>query len=168
VTVGATGREGAGILVIGIGNPLRADDAFGWVVAERLEADPPGGARILTLHAPGPELSEPIAAARLAIFVDAVVGERPGEVFLRALEPRPVEPSLSHGWDPERILGLAREVYGRAPRAVLVGFGARTFDLGGAPDPTAVEQGIALVRVLAARGEGGPDGMEEDLTRSTS
>ncbi|MBN1421652.1 MAG: hydrogenase maturation protease, partial [Planctomycetes bacterium] len=75
---------GTGVLVIGIGSPLRADDAFGWVVAERLEADPPDGARILTLHAPGPDVCEPIAAARLVIFVDAAIDEPPGEVFVRA------------------------------------------------------------------------------------
>ncbi|MBN1422543.1 MAG: hypothetical protein JXP34_27445, partial [Planctomycetes bacterium] len=83
-------------------------------------------------------------------------------------EPRPCDPTVGHAWDPEGLLGLAREIYGRAPRAVLVGLGARSFELGGAPDPAAVERGIALVRELASRGGDGPGGAGSGFRRSFS
>ena len=71
----------AGVLVIGVGNPLRGDDGLGWHAAEHLRE------RLVELHATVtschqliPELAEPVSRAERVIFIDARVGPTPGTV----------------------------------------------------------------------------------------
>ncbi len=107
------------VLVIGYGNPLRGDDGVGPFVASRL-----GG---VAVHQLTPELAEQVAAADVAIFVDARADLPPGEVQICPLED---EGALTHQCSPAYLVHLARTVYGRSPEATLVGIGAQSFELG--------------------------------------
>jgi hydrogenase maturation protease len=49
-------------LILGLGNPLRADEAVGWRVAERLNTAE-AGARVVACRALVPEFALAIAAA---------------------------------------------------------------------------------------------------------
>src|SRR5215472_4005839 len=67
------------VLIIGYGNPLRADDGVGWRMACRLGElvrDEPF--EVLAVHQLTPELAEPISRAELVIFVDASHNGLPG------------------------------------------------------------------------------------------
>ena len=69
---------GAGVLVVGYGNPLRSDDGIGWHAARLLATDPRlDRARVLTRHQLAPELAEDVSRASLVVLVDAAAeGDR--------------------------------------------------------------------------------------------
>ena len=115
-------------MIIGYGNPLRGDDGVAWRVVEALAAElPPDEA--LTVHQLTPELAEPISRARLVVFVDAAVGDPPGQVRCFPLAPAPGHPG-SHETTPAGLLALAVELFGRCPPAYMVTITSGSFDVG--------------------------------------
>jgi hydrogenase maturation protease len=107
-------------LVVGYGNPLRGDDGLGWHVAAALAADPRrADTDVITRHQLTPELAEDIATARLAVLIDASLGDTPGCVSLREVAPAP-GPSWSHHLRPEDVVGLAQALFGATPQVFLV------------------------------------------------
>jgi hydrogenase maturation protease len=111
-----TGRN----LVVGYGNPLRGDDGIGWHAAAALAADPrPADTDVLTRHQLTPELAEDIATARVAVLIDACLGDTPGWVSIREVAPAPGA-SWSHHLRPEDVVGLAHALFGAAPQVLLV------------------------------------------------
>ena len=120
----------ARVLILGYGNPLRGDDGLGWHAAEALRAALPD-AEIVTSHQLTPELAETASRAELVIFVDAGVGDCPGE--WRAVPVASVPETtraFSHHVTPASILEAARLLYGRAPEGVLFSMTAASFDFG--------------------------------------
>lgn len=117
-------------LVIGYGNPLRADDGFGWQAATRLAAGlPESDARVLAVHQLTPELAEEVARASLVVFIDVHEGGRPGVLVEQSLEGdngREVV-AFSHDVDAEAILVLAETLYGRRPPATMLSVGGADF-----------------------------------------
>jgi hydrogenase maturation protease len=107
-------------LVVGYGNPLRGDDGLGWHAAAALAADSRlTGIDVVTAHQLTPELAEDIANARLAVLVDARLGDDPGHVCVREVAPARGS-SWSHHQRPEDVVELARTVFGAAPQVFLV------------------------------------------------
>lgn len=143
-----------GVLVVGYGNELRTDDGAGPAVAARLLDDPRlGDADVLTTHQLTPELAFDASRASLLVLVDAAADVSAGEVSVRRLDPERAaagEP-MTHHVDPADIVGLARELFGSAPRVVIVSVGVASLDLGDGLTP-AVEAAIprAVDAVLAA------------------
>ena len=112
-------------LVVGYGNPLRGDDGLGWHAAAALAADPRlADTDVLTRHQLTPELAEDIATARLAVLIDASLGDTPGCVSIRevapAAAPSSPAPSWSHHLRPEDVVGLATMLYSAVPPVFLV------------------------------------------------
>jgi Ni,Fe-hydrogenase maturation factor len=102
------------------------------------------GVRAIAAHQLTPELAEPLAQARVAIFVDARVGG--GGVRVRPLRPGDTLSSLDmHIGDPTALLALALALYGRAPRAWLITLPARSFALG-APLSPHTRRSLAIAR----------------------
>jgi len=117
-------------LVVGYGNPLRGDDGLGWHAAAALAADPRlDDTEVLTRHQLTPELAEDIANARLAVLIDASLGEFPGRVSILEVAPAP-GPSWSHHLRPEDVVALARAVFGAAPQVFLVTVTGADFGFG--------------------------------------
>ena len=151
---------GAGVLVVGYGNPLRSDDGVGPVVAERLASDPRLlGAEIRAEHQLTPELALDASRASLLVLIDAADGVPAGEVVVRRLPAGGVVdadtageagPPLTHHLDPAGLLGLARELWGTAPPVVIVGIGAASLEVGDRLSPV-VEAAVGrAVDVVAA------------------
>lgn len=121
------------VLIVGFGNPLRADDGIGWTVATQL-ADalgwPAPELEIRSLHQLVPELVDDLAAVDAVVFIDASATEAAGVVRMRELRadphPQGARP-LTHHLTPEKLLAMAREYYGREPRAFLVTVAGRDF-----------------------------------------
>jgi hydrogenase maturation protease len=110
-------------LIVGYGNPLRGDDAFGYRAAERI----PGA---IAVHQLTPELMDPISRADRVIFLDATAeGGEPGEIRRRPILPAEGGRPFTHHATPETLLAGARALYGRAPEAILITVTAATFDL---------------------------------------
>jgi hydrogenase maturation protease len=108
------------VLVIGFGNDLRGDDAVGRHVARAVASWECPGVRVLDMHQLTPELAEPLSGADQAIFVDACMSDSDRSVHLRSLETIGVENLTSHGCDPEWLLALTSELYGRRPKSWLL------------------------------------------------
>ena len=142
-------------LVIGFGNELRRDDGAGPQVCRELEARRPSGVQVRIVHQLTPELAEPLAGARLAVFVDAAAGQR-------AVRCRPVTESagaaaLGHTGDPAWLLGLAEAAFGRRPPAWLVTVPAEDFGFGSGLTPAA-ERYLPDALAEVERLLGSPDG----------
>ncbi len=123
-------------LIVGFGNPLRADDGVGWVVAAQLAEQlgwAPPELEIRTLHQLLPELVDELAAADGVVFIDASATEPAGTVRIREVDAEPAAEGahpLTHHLSPQKLLGMARDYYGRAPRAFLVTVAGKDFSYG--------------------------------------
>ena len=115
-------------LVLAYGNPSRGDDGVAWRVAEALggEAD----VEVRCTHQLLPELAVHVGEADGVLFVDAAVGEAPGQVAVCDVTPHPEESAFGHILRPAGLLDLTRRLGGEAPPAMLltvtvqdVGFG---------------------------------------------
>ena len=120
-------------VIIGYGNPLRCDDAVGWVVAHHLgqylgSAD----AQAIACHQLTPELANLAGAAELVIFVDACYGSPAGKVSCVRVAPElSTTRSLGHQASPSQLLGLASATTRRkAPRAYLITVSGESFGYG--------------------------------------
>ena len=145
--------EGKPLRIIGVGNPLMADDGLGIVAAERLAAlDWPEGVEVLDGGTGGLTLLDLLAGARGVILLDAVaMGAAPGTLrrFTGAeLERLPAEaPGLSlHGSGLAEVLALAREL-GQLPPLLLFGVEPLRVELGLGLSPAVV---AALEELLVA------------------
>lgn len=130
-----SGLTGGHALVIGYGNTLRRDDGVGVRVAELLSADGRlASVDVLAVHQLTPELAIEVGGASFVVFVDADPSVAPGAVEVRRLSldlEAAAEPgSSSHRVGILELLGLARELTGRAPDAVTVAVGVADLELG--------------------------------------
>lgn len=123
--------KGRRVLILGIGNPLRGDDAVGWLAAERLAAtihDP--RVEIVPCHQLMPEMAEQVARADIVIFIDASKTGAPGTWRMEELPPpNPAAPGpVTHHFDPPALLAWALALHKRAPRAFAISIPGESFD----------------------------------------
>lgn len=152
------------ILVAGVGNVFRGDDAFGVEVVRRLAGRPlPAGVRVADFGTRGHDLAYAILDGYDGVvLVDAAGrGGVPGTLY--TLEPDPDAPQPvgaigTHGVDLPGVFGLVRAMGGRLPRLVLVG--CEPAELGtdedGAlglsrPVAAAVERAVELVAAVVGQ-----------------
>jgi hydrogenase maturation protease len=107
------------ILIIGYGNTLRGDDGAGYRVAEMVSEWGIEKVRSLPVHQLTPELAEAIAAAKLAIFIDAYSDGNSQGLQVRSLEVEEGNDisATTHSCDPRSLLQIAQFLYGNAPPA---------------------------------------------------
>lgn len=132
------------VLVIGIGNPSRGDDALGPMLIERLEALDLPEVELLTDFQLQIEYAYDLQGRKTVIFADACVS---------GLEPyafEPVEPAedtsySSHALSPAAVLHGYRKLYGTPPKAYVLAIRGYEFELGeGLSTPAATNLVAAL------------------------
>jgi hydrogenase maturation protease len=161
------------VLVIGYGNALRTDDGVGWHAARHLAGDPRfADVDVVALHQLTPELAFDLSLASLVVLLDATTETPAGTVTVRSIaaagataggeagtgalprgrgEPAGLPPGASsHHVDPEILVVLARQLYGRAPQVEVVSVGVSEMGLGEGLTP-AVEAALPAVADLVAR-----------------
>ena len=117
-------------LVIGFGSTLRGDDALGRIACERLrDVVDPRRVKIIDQAAPTPELAAEIAAASLAIFLDASVDGSFDEVVTHRLASAASSHAMAHSLSPEAIVALTSRLYGHEPPAFLISMRGKAFDI---------------------------------------
>ena len=122
-------NEHAKVLVIGLGNELRGDDALGRIAARRLRLlVDPAEVDVIDQTAPVPEMAEPIAGSTLVVFLDASSEGSIGEVVSRRLNDPDSAQAMTHRCNPQTLVGLARCLYGHAPPAFAITCRGCTFD----------------------------------------
>lgn len=170
----APGDPAGGVLVVGFGNALRADDGVGWHAAAALADDPRlVGVAVLALHQLMPELALDMSRASLVIIVDASTDQDAGAIVVRRLtaEPRAgggeaqggpgggprtgrVVGATSHHVGPGELLAVAHELFGAAPETFTVSVGVADMEAGESLSPAvaAALPGVAdaVVDLIAA------------------
>jgi hydrogenase maturation protease len=132
-------------LVIGFGNAYRRDDGVGYVVINALrdrlgrpllDPDDDGyndlGHPIdtLLLHQLVPELAADLAHYALVVFVDAHMGTIPEPIRQEELTACYKAATVSHQVHPCTLLATAQELYGHAPRGILLSIRGHDFEFG--------------------------------------
>ncbi len=140
-------HPGRRTLIVGYGNPLRSDDAFGWHASRLLaQALASRDVEVITCHQLTPELAEPLSQSRRAVFIDADAAGKPGSIHRRAVRPQPPASSaFTHTCTPSGLLASAQQLYGRPPQAIVITVSAQSFEFGDALSPVV---SAALPRVV--------------------
>ena len=107
------------MVVIGVGNPYRRDDGIGPAVAAAVVGPP--GVVVVSCPAEPTAILDAWEGARLAVLIDAAVGEPAGRVRAGTLDESaaPEKPVSSHDLSLSQTYELGRAL-GRAPDALVV------------------------------------------------
>ncbi len=136
------------ILVIGVGNPVRGDDAAGCHAAHLLEQHYRDDAQVsvLALHQLTPELVDDIAQCEFVLFLDAAIGEHPGGICQTDVLPMPGKNGFSHHLTPSSLLAVAEDLYGDAPPAMTLTIAGGSFEIGEKLSPIVSQRMPELLR----------------------
>ncbi len=156
------------VLVIGIGNPSRGDDALGPMAIERLAGLGLPGVELLTDFQLQVEYALDLRDRHEVVFVDAAAsGPEP-----YALTPATAAEDASytsHELSPAAVLHAYRKLYGEPPAAFALGIRGYRFELGEELSDRAAANLEAAVGFLAERlrtfsplPKGGQGGFEGD------
>jgi hydrogenase maturation protease len=146
----------AGVVVIGVGNPNRGDDAAGLMAARlaRARLARVGGVEVVECHGDPVRLIDRWAGAAAVIIADAVrSGAPPGRVRRvdASNKPLPVifRRASSHAFGVADAIELARAT-GALPRRVIVyGIEAGVFAVGTGPSPAVARAAGDVARRIA-------------------
>ena len=125
----------ARILVIGIGNEYRSDDAAGLVVARRLRQLSLGNVTVIEASGEGTDLMESWKGADTVIIVDAASsGAKPGTIHRIDARAQRIPTRLlrysTHAFSVGEAVELARAMNRLPPRMVVFGIEGERFDEG--------------------------------------
>ena len=130
------------VLIVAYGNPLRSDDGVAWRAAEILDTrfNQPD-VEIRRLHQLTPELAETVSHFERVIFIDAASSQgsdrSPGLVRVEEIGTGAEDPSrFSHALSPQRVVGMAAQLYGACPPAFVVTVTGASFDHGTSLSPS--------------------------------
>jgi hydrogenase maturation protease len=142
------------ILIIGIGNEYRSDDAVGLVVARALQARKLSGASILEATGEGIALMEVWKSSDAVILVDAVASGAPaGTIHQLDVQTSPISPDFfalsTHAFGVAQAIELARVLGDLPPRLVVYGIEARRFVAGTGLSPEVERAAHATVERVA-------------------
>jgi hydrogenase maturation protease len=137
------------ILVIGYGNPLRGDDGLGPFVVDLIAARNWLGVRTNAVQQLTPELAAELAHVRLAVFVDAGVGDCENAIKISDVAPAEPVAAMTHVADPQALLALTRVLYGACPSARLLTISGQLFEVADSLSPTAAANALRAVDCIA-------------------
>ena len=125
------------ILVIGIGNPDRGDDAIGLAVARELQRLAPPGATVIEQRGDAADLVDRLAGAAAAILIDAAVSDAAPGTFRRIDVQRDALPATwfagsTHGLGLATALELARALGSLPANCVVYAVEGASFEHGAA------------------------------------
>lgn len=128
-----------GMLVIGIGNPLRGDDGVGPTIVEILKARGLPGARLMTCHGDGLLLIETWKNKGVMLIDAATSGAHPGTVYRFDALRRPLPAGFSlystHAFGIAETIELARTLDQLPSHLVIYAIEGRNFAMGAGLSP---------------------------------
>lgn len=140
----------APLLVIGIGNPSRGDDAIGPLVIERLEAMDLPGVELLTDFQLQVEHALDLLGRREVVFVDATVAGD-GPFSFEPVAPVPNLSASTHALAPAAVLDVYRRYTDEPlPAARILAVRGHEFELGASLSEAAARNLAAALEVLVA------------------
>lgn len=138
------------LVVIGVGQTLRGDDAVGVIAVETWQTQYPHTAnlpdvQVKTAELPGLDLLELLSGAEYALIVDAVQsGKSPGAIHIldeQSISAFDPGAGSAHGWGVAETIQLGRKL-GRAdlPQYIqIMGVAAQQFEIGSSLSPEVTE-----------------------------
>ena len=115
------------VLVIGYGNPGRLDDGLGPALADRLEAMELHDVTVDSDYQLTVEDAAEVAQHDVVVFADAHVSCAP-PYCLTTMKPGDTMSFSTHHVEPEAVLALARDVFGKLPDAFALGIRGYEFN----------------------------------------
>jgi hydrogenase maturation protease len=135
------------ILVLGIGNPGRTDDGLGIQAVERLEALTLPGVTCDADYQLNVEDALSCSRHDIVVFVDAARGRRVPFLWT-AVKPKASLPVMTHTLGPEVVLALCDALYGKRPKAHLLGIRGYRWEIDEGLSPRAEKNLREAVRFL--------------------
>lgn len=117
------------LLVIGIGNPSRGDDALGPLLIERLERLNLVGVELLTDFQLQVEYALDLQGRRQVVFADASLDAPAPFAFTPAVATMDASYS-SHELSPGALLHACQKLFGEPPLAFVLAIRGEAFELG--------------------------------------
>ncbi len=108
-------------VIFGIGNSARQDDGLGWAFLDELQKNKKINAEFHYCYQLNIEDAETVAAAEKVIFADAYAGNDLDEGC--KIEKCKTDGEISyttHALDPQAVLALSENVYGKKPEAYII------------------------------------------------
>ena len=143
-------------LAIGVGNPMRGDDAAGLLFAARLRELRPEGLSVIEMEGEPVDLIEAWGGASAVIVVDAVSsGAAPGTVHRVEATDSPLPAAFggtsTHALGLPEAIELARSL-GRLPeRLTVFGVEGGDFSVGAKVDPRVARAAAALADSISGK-----------------
>ncbi len=133
------------VVVFGVGNPSRGDDALGPLLMAELEAAAQPGVRLVEDFQLQVEHALDLDGAALALFIDAGTGT-PAPFTFAEIQPRASRAVSSHALDPAAVLQVFRGVRQTPPPpAFVLCVRGESFELG-APLSEGAERHLTAAR----------------------
>lgn len=139
------------ILLVGYGNPLKADDGLGCHVARQIGHHLRGDERleIVPCHQLEPEVAQKIAESEFVIFVDATTEGEPGTISETTVTPDPAfNGKFGTSMTPATLLAAAQALHQNCPPAVLFNMTGWCFDFGEQMSTVVGERLQGLIRMI--------------------
>ena len=115
-------------LIIGYGNTLRGYDGVGCYLADRMAEQSWSGLRSQSVHQLTPELVVEMAEVQQVIFIDAYPSDIP-QIRVEKLSSKSYRQGLDHTGNPQYLLALTEQLYGKQPDAWWVLIPGKNFEL---------------------------------------
>jgi hydrogenase maturation protease len=145
-----------GILLLCYGNPARLDDGLGPAFGEAIEKVAPPGVDVETDYQLTLGDVKSAADHKVVIFVDASVSAD-SPFFLSPVRPQAALSFSSHSLEPEHVLALAEQLFGRKPEGYAFGIRGYVFnDFGEQLSPNAqanLESALQFMLAVLERGD---------------
>jgi hydrogenase maturation protease len=131
----ASDTSQSAIVIIGIGNEYRCDDAAGLIVAHRLKEINPAGVNVIEASGEGAALMEAWKEADAVILIDAVQsGAEAGTIHRLDAHAQRVPAAFfrcsTHAFSVAEAIELARALNQLPPRLILYGIEGKNFAAG--------------------------------------
>ncbi len=106
--------------IFGIGNSARQDDGLGWAFLDEIQKKETFKGELHYCYQLNIEDAEPVADAENVIFVDAYTGEQTETFLFEKCQANGEISYTTHALEPQAILALAENVYGKKPEAYIL------------------------------------------------
>lgn len=123
------------VLVIGIGNTMRGDDAVGSMVVRNIRKRHLENVRTLEMDGEGTSLIQAWTGAQTVVIIDAISsGAKPGTVHKIDAVREPLRGKLfarsTHAFGLREAVELARSLHRLPPRLIIYGIVGKHFSIG--------------------------------------
>lgn len=136
------------ILIIGVGNPSRGDDALGPLLIERLQTLQLPGVELLTDFQLQVEYALDLQDRLQVIFVDASVNTQPPFTFTPVYATED-DSFSSHALSPGAVLHAYRKLLGAPPASAVLAIRGEAFELGASLSDAAARNLEAAIEWLS-------------------